>query len=131
MSTNVTSDVTIVGYGPTGQVLALLLGRMGHSVTVIDRWPNLYALPRAVHADHEVMRILQAAGVIDDVLKITEPIDRYQWRNANDQLLLEFVFSGTGVSGWPVSNTVSQPDLEHVVDRHVNALPNVSPRLAT
>jgi len=126
MSTTVTSDVTVVGYGPTGQVLALLLGRMGHSVTVIDRWPDLYPLPRAVHVDHEVMRILQAAGVIDDVLRITLPIDRYQWRNANDQLLLEFVLSGTGVSGWPVSNTVSQPELERVVDRHVKALPNVT-----
>lgn len=34
-------DVAIVGYGPTGQLLALLSGRMGHRVTVIDRWPYL------------------------------------------------------------------------------------------
>lgn len=126
MSINVTSDVTIVGYGPTGQVLALLLGRMGHSVTVIDRWPDLYPLPRAVHVDHEVMRILQAVGVMEDVLPITETIDRYQWVNAARQLLVDFDFSGIGASGWPVSNMVSQPELERVLDRHVKALPNVT-----
>lgn len=126
MSTTVASDVTIVGYGPTGQVLALLLGRMGHRVTVIDRRPDLYPLPRAVQVDHEAMRILQAAGVIDDVLPITETIERYQWVNAKRQLLVDFDFSGVGAGGWPVANAVAQPVLERVIDRHINALPNIT-----
>lgn len=119
MSETLTADVAIVGYGPTGQVLALLLGRLGHRVTVIDRWPDLYPLPRAVHFDHEVARILQAAGVIDDVNAIAETIDTYQWRNAERRMLLELDWRGIGPSGWPISNMFSQPELERAIDRHV------------
>ncbi|WP_411958850.1 bifunctional 3-(3-hydroxy-phenyl)propionate/3-hydroxycinnamic acid hydroxylase [Pseudomonas sp. s4] len=120
------ADVAIVGYGPTGQLLALLLGRMGHRVTVIDRWPDLYQLPRAVHFDHEVARILQAAGVIEDVNQISEIIDTYQWRNADHELLLELDWRGMGPSGWPISNMFAQPELERVIDVHVKRQPSVT-----
>ncbi len=126
MNTSVVADVAIVGYGPTGQLLALLLGRMGHSVTVIDRWPDLYPLPRAVHFDHEIGRILQAAGVIGDVNRVAETIDTYQWRNARREMLLELDWRGIGPGGWPVSNMFSQPELERVLDRHVKAQPTVT-----
>lgn len=126
MNESVMADVAIVGYGPTGQVLALLLGRLGHRVTVIDRWPALYPLPRAVHFDHEVARILQAAGVIDDVNAIAETIDTYQWRNAERQMLLELDWRGIGPSGWPISNMFAQPDLERTIDRHVKRQPTVT-----
>ena len=119
-------DVAVVGYGPTGQILALLLARMGHRVTVIERRPDLYPLPRAVHFDHEVARILQAAGVIDDVNRVSETIDTYQWRNAKREMLLEMDWRGMGPSGWPVSNMFSQPELERVIDRHVKQQPLVS-----
>lgn len=120
------ADVAIVGYGPTGQVLALLLARLGHRITVIDRWPDLYPLPRAVHFDHEAARILQAAGVIDDVNAIAETIDTYQWRNAERRMLLELDWRGIGPSGWPISNMFAQPDLERVIDRHVKRHPGVT-----
>lgn len=126
MNTRAVADVAIVGYGPTGQVLALLLGRLGHTVTVIDRWPDLYPLPRAVHFDHEVARILQAAGVIDDINAIAETIDTYQWRSADRQMLLELDWRGIGPSGWPISNMFSQPDLERVIDRHVKRQPGIT-----
>ena len=120
------ADVAIVGYGPTGQTLALLLGRLGHRVTVVDRWPDLYPLPRAVHFDHETARILQAAGVVDDVNHIAERIDTYQWRNAKREMLLELNWRGIGPSGWPISNMFAQPDLERVLDRHAKRLPSVT-----
>ena len=128
METKSSADVAIVGYGPTSQLLALMLGRAGHQVTVIERWPDLYPLPRAVHFDHEIARLLQAAGVIDEVNKIVEPTDHYQWRNAELKTLLDFDWTGMGPSGWPISNMFAQPVLERVLDHHVKQLPNVTVR---
>lgn len=34
--------VAVIGYGPTGMVLAPLLGKCGHRVAVLERFPGLY-----------------------------------------------------------------------------------------
>jgi 2-polyprenyl-6-methoxyphenol hydroxylase-like FAD-dependent oxidoreductase len=65
-------DVVIVGYGPVGQFLALRLGQAGLKVAAVERYSSLYNQPRAVHFDHEVARSFQAAGIIDDVMAISE-----------------------------------------------------------
>src|SRR5438874_10883201 len=75
-------DVGIVGYGPVGQTLAILLGQRGWRVAVFEKQPAAYPLPRAVHFDHEVGRILQATGVADGIAGLTETADFYEWRNA-------------------------------------------------
>lgn len=61
-------DVAVIGCGPVGALAANLLGRQGLSVVVLDKAPDHYPLPRAVHLDHEMMRLFQSAGVIDRVL---------------------------------------------------------------
>jgi 3-(3-hydroxy-phenyl)propionate hydroxylase len=63
-----TYDVAIVGCGPVGALAANLLGRAGLSVVVLEKELEHYPLPRAVHLDHEMMRLFQSAGVIDRVL---------------------------------------------------------------
>ncbi len=81
-------DVAVVGCGPVGGVLATLLGRRGHRVVVIERHAAPYPLPRAVHFDHEVGRILQACGLGADLAEISEPGSEYEWRNGSGQVLL-------------------------------------------
>src|SRR5204862_3876347 len=81
-------DVAIVGYGPVGQTLAILLGQRGWNVAVFEKQPAAYPLPRAVHFDHEVARILQAAGLGEELPRLTEPADTYEWRNAAGETLL-------------------------------------------
>lgn len=60
-------DVAIIGCGPVGAMAANLLGRAGLSVVVLEKEREHYPLPRAVHLDHEMMRLFQTAGVIDRV----------------------------------------------------------------
>lgn len=51
-------DVAIVGAGPVGAYLANRLGFLGLRTLIIDRETAPYALPRAVHIDHEMVRLL-------------------------------------------------------------------------
>jgi 2-polyprenyl-6-methoxyphenol hydroxylase-like FAD-dependent oxidoreductase len=119
-------DVAIVGYGPVGQLLAILLGQRGWKVRVLERWPEPYPLPRAVHLDHEVARILQGAGVIDALLPRTEAASIYEWRNADGDVLIRIGRDAErSLSGWPESLMFCQPELERILDERVRALPSV------
>ena len=116
------TDVIVVGCGPVGTTLAVLLAQQGHSVTILERWPNRYPLPRAVHLDHEVARIFQSAGIGADLAEITEPADVYEWRNGQGTILLRLGRVGAGASGWPMSLMFHQPTLEEVLERRARAL---------
>lgn len=122
------ADIAIVGYGPVGNTLAILLGQLGRSVIVLEKWPEPYPLPRAVHFDHEVGRILQSCGIGDELRGITEPGEIYEWRNASGQVLLRFGRIGDGPSGWPLSSMFNQPALEALLDRRAAELPSVQVR---
>ncbi|MEV7845216.1 bifunctional 3-(3-hydroxy-phenyl)propionate/3-hydroxycinnamic acid hydroxylase MhpA [Streptomyces cyaneofuscatus] len=126
-STAPVHDVAIVGFGPVGQMLALLLGRAGHDVIALERWPTPYDLPRAVHFDDEIGRIFQAAGVGEEVRAVTDPVpDHYEWRNHAGEPLVRIDWSGTGPSGWPTASFFSQPGLEAVLAQAAEELPSVT-----
>jgi 3-(3-hydroxy-phenyl)propionate hydroxylase len=65
------TDVLVVGAGPTGLLLANLLGCMGVRTTLIERNETTVQEPRAVSIDDESLRALQAAGLADTVSAIT------------------------------------------------------------
>jgi len=121
-------DVVVVGYGPVGNALAILLAQRGHSVTVLERWPAPYALPRAVHFDHEVGRILQMCGIGPALASVTEPAEIYEWRNAAGATLFRFGRVGAGASGWPESSMFNQPALEALLDERAGELPGIDLR---
>src|SRR5262245_21308101 len=116
-------DVAIVGAGPVGLTLAILLGRRGRRVGVFEKQPAPYPLPRAVHLDHEVARILQGAGLGEVLPRLTEPADTYEWRNAAGDTLLVITSRDLGVSGWPESNMFTQPALEQALAARLATLP--------
>ncbi|RKN03586.1 bifunctional 3-(3-hydroxy-phenyl)propionate/3-hydroxycinnamic acid hydroxylase [Streptomyces radicis] len=106
-------DVAIVGYGPVGQLLAILLAQRGRRVTVVERWPHPYPMPRAVAFDGEAARVLAAAGIGDHLAAVGEPSGDYAWRNAaGDELLRIEAADEIGHSGWPDSTSMYQPGLE-------------------
>ncbi|HKY65180.1 MAG TPA: bifunctional 3-(3-hydroxy-phenyl)propionate/3-hydroxycinnamic acid hydroxylase, partial [Acidimicrobiales bacterium] len=126
--TDVPADVAVVDCGPVGGVLAALLGRRGHRVVVVERHREAYPLPRAVHFDHEVARILQACGLGVDLPAISEPGSEYEWRNGAGQVLLRFGGRPEGPSGWPDANMFWQPALERLIEGAAGALPSVEVR---
>ncbi|MFZ3117654.1 MAG: bifunctional 3-(3-hydroxy-phenyl)propionate/3-hydroxycinnamic acid hydroxylase [Variovorax sp.] len=114
------ADVAIVGYGPVGQALALRLAQHGHRVVVVERWPALFGLPRAVGLDHEALRTLQALGIMAEFEPRTSLSKVYEWRNAAGEVLLAFPgLHEMGISGWSKGAGFSQPVLERILDERV------------
>lgn len=75
--------VVIVGAGPTGLVLANLLGQLGIRTLVIERNTSTVGEPRAVTIDDESLRTVQACGLIAEVLPhIVQGygVHYYSWR---------------------------------------------------
>ena len=109
-------DVAIVGYGPSGGVLAKLLGQRGWRVALLDREPGLLNLPRAVHFDGEVMRIFQAAEIADELLPLVRPSQGMLYLNVAGDLMLERKPAvGAGNHGWANNYLFHQPDLEQTL----------------
>ena len=111
-------DVVIVGYGPVGQALAAMLGRAGHRVAAFERFAEIYRLPRAVHLDHEIMRLLQSLGLSEVLADEMVPVDDYRWFGADGELLLRFEPRSPAPSGWESDYMFFQPELERAIDEH-------------
>jgi 2-polyprenyl-6-methoxyphenol hydroxylase-like FAD-dependent oxidoreductase/catechol 2,3-dioxygenase-like lactoylglutathione lyase family enzyme len=119
-------DVAIVGYGPVGQALAGWLGRAGHRVAAFERFREIYRLPRAVHLDHEVMRLLQSLDVAEELEPQFVPVHDYEWFGADGAPLLRLAAPQPAVSGWASDYMFFQPALEDVLDRCARSQPTVT-----
>lgn len=120
-------DVLIAGGGPTGVTLAVLLAQRGVSVIVAEKEADIYPLPRAAHLDHEVMRILQEAGVADAVAATSRTSALYDFRTAAGDILLRFEgMDRIGPGGWPGGNMIHQPSVEAALRRRLAQYPNAA-----
>ena len=118
-------DVLIAGGGPTGVTLAVLLARRGVKVIVAEKEADIYPLPRAAHIDHECLRILQEAGIVDEVMSGSRRASRYDFLNAKGDVLLRFRGSEQiGPGGWPIANMIHQPSVEAALRRSLSAFSN-------
>ncbi|MGO1075474.1 bifunctional 3-(3-hydroxy-phenyl)propionate/3-hydroxycinnamic acid hydroxylase MhpA [Inquilinus sp. CA228] len=128
---NAIHDVIQIGYGPVSAALAIMLGRLGFTVAVLERWKSRYPLPRAVCIDHELYRVLCAIGLRDALPAITHSAPVYRWFNAEWRELLAIDWSAESVSGGPEVHFVHQPTLEELFDQAVRAQPGVAVHLGS
>nr|AXL06728.1 3-(3-hydroxyphenyl)propionate hydroxylase [uncultured bacterium] len=120
------ADVVIVGNGPVGATLAVLLAQRGWRVFVLERRARPYRLPRATSFDGETARLLAMTGIGPELAGITMPANGYQWQTAAGEALLDIEFTTAGPYGWPDANTMHQPALEGLLAARAAALPGVT-----
>lgn len=106
-------DVAIVGYGPTGAVLAHLLALHGLTILVLEREDEIYRLPRAVHFDDEIMRTFALTGIADDLAGKVRVNPGMRFVDGEGALLMDWPRPPEISShGWHPSYRLHQPDLE-------------------
>jgi len=121
--------VVIVGAGPVGVTAATLLARRGIASVLLEKYQAPYVLPRAVHLDDEVARILQAAGVAEQFAKISRPMPGMRLVDARHKTMAEFNRAGgAGPNGYPRANMFDQPELEQILLDNLAAHPLVALR---
>jgi 3-(3-hydroxy-phenyl)propionate hydroxylase len=123
--TDVDADITIVGLGPSGLTLASLLGQQGHSVAVVERWPELYGKPRLTHIDGETARLLSYACDAEEALRDSWTTPQYGWFNTKGQMLLDVAAGNSHKMLWSDHLAVHQPDIERALLDRIEAAPNV------
>ena len=114
-------DVIQVGYGPVSKASALFLERLGWKVGVFERFEEVYPLPRAVCIDHELYRVLHAAGLGDVANRVCNDAPTYRWFNAEWRELLAIDWAAGSVSGGSEVNFIHQPSFEWAMDERIKA----------
>ncbi len=123
-------DVVIVGAGPVGLVLALLLAKQQHQVLVIERWDAHFPLPRAVAIAHEPLRTLVSVG-----FEKPELLERwgqdgqvFNFQDAEGRTLIETTYPRWERSGYAPMHAFSQPEIEVELNRLALDNPNITLR---
>eukprot|EP01062_Namystynia_karyoxenos_P014173 TRINITY_DN15105_c0_g1_i3.p1 TRINITY_DN15105_c0_g1~~TRINITY_DN15105_c0_g1_i3.p1 ORF type:complete len:866 (+),score=177.88 TRINITY_DN15105_c0_g1_i3:79-2676(+) len=144
-------DVTVVGKGPVGGLCALLLGRMGLRVLVLERSDGQESRPRATGVDDEALRIFQQVDLSAEIAadSILGPelqiVSDYTAGEAPELLFGKCSPAGVGSPGrWPPwrphlplgrcgypmhPRLFYQPRLEACMQRELLRMPNVTVRL--
>ncbi|MGH6965311.1 MAG: bifunctional 3-(3-hydroxy-phenyl)propionate/3-hydroxycinnamic acid hydroxylase, partial [Phenylobacterium sp.] len=129
MSGGFDCDALVVGLGPVGSVLTALLAQRGVTAIAIEKDRAIYPLPRAVHFDHEIMRLFQQLGIADEVKRHTRDLPEYEFRAADGGLLMKLPPPRETASGWGAGYMFHQPSLDGVLRDLLARSPGVDIRL--
>lgn len=120
-------DIAIIGCGPVGALAANLAGRAGLSVLVIDRDANPHPLPRAVHLDHEMMRLFQDAGLAEVIAPTMRETQGHLHVGADHGVIRYMGTAGRPKPfGWANDYFFYQPELETLLRGGLNRFAHVT-----
>lgn len=125
MNTPLNYDVIVVGTGPTGLVLAHLLGNYGLHTLVIDKNSGPVDEARAVTIDDESLRTLQATGMLPEVLPNVVQgygVHYYSWTNQ----LFAKIEPSSREYGYPKRNAFRQQLLVQALSQGMTRQASVS-----
>ncbi|MBV9556715.1 MAG: bifunctional 3-(3-hydroxy-phenyl)propionate/3-hydroxycinnamic acid hydroxylase [Pseudolabrys sp.] len=126
MSATHAFDIAIIGCGPVGALAANLFGHAGLKTAVIERQVEPYPLPRAVHIDHEMMRIFQSIGLADDMLPLMREGEGHIHIGADGGVIRYLGSKGLPKRfGWANDYFFYQPELEAKLRDAMRRLPQV------
>ena len=118
--------VIVIGAGPAGITAATMLGQYGVPTLVLDRHETVYPLPRAVHADDEIYRILARLGVGDEFAAHRRAANGLRLLDKDFRVLAELKRSTEpSANGYPQMNMFDQPELEAIMRTNLKRYPHV------
>jgi 3-(3-hydroxy-phenyl)propionate hydroxylase len=107
-------EATIVGAGPNGAALANFLGANGIRTLLVERSDEILPYPRAVGMDDEALRVFQASGLAEPLLRDMIQNVPLRYYNGRGVCFAE-VKPATQEFGWPRRNIFMQPLAERVL----------------
>lgn len=107
-------SVAVVGAGPVGVTAANLLGVYGIRTVVVDRECDVVDYPRAAGVDDESLRVFQAVGLQDEIMRQTIQNVPLRLFGASGQCLAD-VRPSSREFGWYKRNIFMQPSAERTL----------------
>jgi len=90
------SKVVVVGAGPSGLLLSILLAKQGVNIELLEATEKLDEQPRAAHYAPPAVYELRRAGVLDDVAAQGFKPSDFCWRKQDGSLICGMSFSVLG-----------------------------------
>src|SRR5687767_5657043 len=115
-----TTDVLIVGAGPTGLMLANQLGRRGVRATIVDRHSGPAMQSRAMAVQARTLEIYAKLGVADQAVALGAPGNgANMWVRGRRRARIPLQEIGEGLSPFPYVLMLGQDDNERILGAHL------------
>jgi 2-polyprenyl-6-methoxyphenol hydroxylase-like FAD-dependent oxidoreductase len=129
MANDSTTDVLVVGAGPTGLLLTAELARHGVSCRLIDRNEGPIRLSRAIGIHARTMEIFEQIGLIDDLLAVGLRCDGFS-QYARGSRIFHVEFAGVETP-YPFVVCLQQDRTEDLLERHLTRTSGMVPERRT